>query len=95
MLPPPVARKVRTRNSTLYIELDNIPNGEGIQPVALNGELALGEEVFGTFDSTNLRIPLTGNRMKLVLAFRDREGNLGERTRAIWVLKDKERWKIL
>lgn len=95
LLPPPVAKKVRTRNSTLFIELDNIPHGDGIKPVALNGELALGEEVIGTFDSRNLQIPLSGMRMKLVLAFRDREGNIGERTRAIWVMKDKEKWKIL
>lgn len=94
-LPKPVAKRVRTKNNTLYIELEDIPYAAGVVPVALNGELGLGEEVFGTFESTTFQIPLTGYRMKLTLAFKDRDGNLGETTRAIWVMKDKEKWKIL
>lgn len=94
-LPKPVAKRVRTKNNILYIELEDIPYASGVQPVALNGELGLGEEVFGTFESSSFQIPLSGYRMKLILAFKDRDGNLGETTRAIWVMKDKEKWKIL
>ncbi len=94
-LPKPVAKKVRTKNNMLFIELEDTPYSTDVKLVALNGELGLGEEVFGTFESNTFQLPLTGYRMKLILAFKDRDGNLGETTRAIWVMKDKEKWKIL
>ena len=93
-LPKPVTKRVRTRNNTLYIELEDLPYAAGVKPVALNGALGLGEEVLGTFESSTLQIPLTGNQMNLILAFKDRVGNLGETTRAIRVMKEKEKWKI-